>query len=309
MIWLSRLTSGLSKSSSNLAEGIGDIFTKKKLDAEALEALEDILVMADMGARTAAAIVEEMAEGRVNKDISEEAIKALLAERVAARLAPHAKPLDISAHAPCIIMMVGVNGNGKTTTIGKLAHHYTAQGKKVMLAAADTFRAAAVEQLQAWAARVGVPCSVGAEGADPASVAYKAVEAALAENVDVLLIDTAGRLHTKTQLMDELAKMIRTVQKLVPDAPHHVIQVLDATTGQNALAQAKAFQEVAGVTGLVVSKLDGTAKAGVVVALAEQLGLPIHLIGVGEAIDDLQPFDAPSFAAALVGYKGEAHAG
>ena len=301
MSWLSRLTSGLSKSSSNIAGGISDIFTKKKLDAEALEELEDVLVMADMGAKTAVEIVEEMAEGRVDKDISEEEIKALLAERVSARLQPHAKPMDVSASAPCVVMMVGVNGNGKTTTIGKLAHYYAGQGKKVMLAAADTFRAAAVGQLQVWAERVGVPCITGEEGADPASVAYKAVEAALAEKVDVLFIDTAGRLHTKTQLMDELAKIIRTTQKLLPDAPHHVIQVLDATTGQNALAQAKSFQEVAGVTGLVVSKLDGTAKAGVVVALAEEVGIPIHLIGVGEGIEDLQPFDADAFARALTG--------
>ena len=301
MNWLTKLTTGLKKTSSQLGEGITSVFTSRMLDAATLEALEEVLIMADMGAKPAAEIIAKLAENRVNKDCDDAELRSTLAQIIMARLQSFALPLDVSAPAPCIVVMVGVNGNGKTTTIGKLAHRYTQEGKRVMLVAADTFRAAAVGQLQEWAVRAGVPCIAGAEGADPASVVYQGLEAAIKERADIVLIDTAGRLHTKTHLMEELSKIIKTIKKLIPDAPHHVLQVLDATTGQNAIAQAKAFKEVAGVTGVIVSKLDGTAKAGVVVALCAEIGLPIHLIGVGEGSEDLQAFDAASFAQALVG--------
>ena len=225
----------------------------------------------------------------------------VLATAIAKRLEPYAQPLDVASHTPQVVLVVGVNGNGKTTTIGKLAHSLTREGKKVMVVAADTFRAAAVEQLEQWSARAGCGFVRGAENGDPAAVAYAGVEKALAEHADVVFIDTAGRLHTKENLMAELSKIRKVIAKLIPDAPHAVIQVLDATTGQNALAQVKAFREVAGVTGLVVTKLDGTAKAGIVVALAEQFKLPIHAIGVGEGAEDLQAFNAADFAQALVG--------
>lgn len=296
MSWFNKLSLGLKKTT----ESIGEVFTKAKLDEASLEEIEEALIMADMGVATASAITAEIGAGRVNKDIDEAELQGLMADAVARRLAPYAKPLAMGA-APCVVLVVGVNGNGKTTTIGKLAHQQMQAGKKVMLVAADTFRAAAVEQLQRWAERAGCGFARGAEGADPASVAYSGLEQALRERAEVIFIDTAGRLHTKKELMDELGKITKVIRKLVPDAPHHVLQVLDATTGQNALAQLAAFKEVAGVTGLVVTKLDGTAKAGVVVALAEQFQLPIHALGVGEGIDDLQPFAADEFARALVG--------
>ncbi len=257
--------------------------------------------MADVGAVMAAEIVAEIAQGRVDKDISENEVKALLASAIARRLAPCTTPLDITSAPPHVIVMVGVNGNGKTTTIGKLAHHYQRLGKRVMLAAADTFRAAAVEQLQQWAARANVPCVTGAANSDPAALAFQATERAVKERVDLLLIDTAGRLQTKAPLMAELEKIRRVIGKALPGAPHQVIQVLDATTGQNALTQVEAFRETAGVTGLIITKLDGTAKAGIVLALTARFGLPIHAIGVGEALEDLQAFDAGEFARALVG--------
>lgn len=300
MSWFKRLSEGLRKTS----DSIGSVFTKRKLDAATLEELEETLILADMGAITAADIVSELAQGRVDKDILEEEIKQLLATGVAKRLAPYAVPLKTDDSAPCVVLVVGVNGNGKTTTIGKLAHQLVGEGKKVMLIAADTFRAAAVEQLERWAERAKVSFVRGAENADPAAVAYAGLEKARAENTDIVFIDTAGRLHTKDNLMAELAKITKVIKKLIPDAPHAVLQVLDATTGQNALAQVKAFREVAGVTGLVVTKLDGTAKAGIIVALAEQFKLPIHAIGVGEGAEDLQPFIAEDFARALVGLKG-----
>jgi fused signal recognition particle receptor len=233
--------------------------------------------------------------------MGEDEIKQLLAASISRRLAASAVPLNVTGAAPHIVLVVGVNGNGKTTTIGKLAHQLTGDGKKVMVVAADTFRAAAVEQLQQWAERVGCAFVRGAPNADPASVAYAGVEKAMADGVDVVFVDTAGRLHTKENLMAELSKITKVITKLIPDAPHAVVQVLDATTGQNALAQVKAFREVAGVTGLVVTKLDGTAKAGIIVALADQFKLPIHAIGVGEGAEDLQPFQADDFARALVG--------
>jgi fused signal recognition particle receptor len=320
MSWFKKLTDGLRKTSVSFTE----VFTKRKLDAQTLEEMEETLILADMGAATAASIIAELAEGRVDKDISEEEIKQVLAGAIARRLAPYAVPLVIPAQAgisgntgkpadvaldpglrrddvPHVILVVGVNGNGKTTTIGKLAHQLTREGKKVMVVAADTFRAAAVEQLEEWSRRAGCSFVRGAENADPASVAYAGVERAIAEGVDLVFIDTAGRLHTKENLMAELSKIRKVIAKLIPDAPHAVVQVLDATTGQNALAQVKAFREVAGVTGLVVTKLDGTAKAGIIVALAEQFTLPIHAIGVGEGAEDLQAFVAEDFARALVG--------
>ncbi|MFN8971771.1 MAG: signal recognition particle-docking protein FtsY, partial [Alphaproteobacteria bacterium] len=297
----SKISFGLKKSSSRLSTGIAEIFTKKKLDASALESLEDLLIMADVGAVMAAEIVAEIAQGRVDKDISENEVKALLAAAIARRLAPYATSLDVTSATPHVIVMVGVNGNGKTTTIGKLAHHYQRQGKRVMLAAADTFRAAAVEQLQQWAERANVPCVTGAANSDPAALAFQATERAVKERVDLLLIDTAGRLQTKAPLMAELEKIRRVIGKALPGAPHQVIQVLDATTGQNALTQVEAFRETAGVTGLIITKLDGTAKAGIVLALTARFGLPIQAIGVGEGIDDLQAFDAQEFARALVG--------
>lgn len=301
MTLFSKISLGLKKSSSRLSTGIAEIFTKKKLDASALESLEELLIMADVGAVMAAEIVAEIAQGRVDKDISESEVKALLAAAIARRLAPFATPLDITSATPHVIVMVGVNGNGKTTTIGKLAHHYQRQGKRVMLAAADTFRAAAVEQLQQWAERANVPCVTGAANSDPAALAFQATERAVKEVVDLLLIDTAGRLQTKAPLMAELEKIRRVIGKALPGAPHQVIQVLDATTGQNALTQVEAFRETAGVTGLIITKLDGTAKAGIVLALTARFGLPIHAIGVGEAVEDLQAFDAREFARALVG--------
>jgi fused signal recognition particle receptor len=297
MSWFKKLSEGLRKTS----QSIGEVFTKRKLDAATLEEFEETLILADMGATTAAAVVAELAAGRVDKDIAEDEIKQVLASAIAKRLERYAQPLDTASHAPQVVLVVGVNGNGKTTTIGKLAHSLTHAGKKVLVVAADTFRAAAVEQLEQWSKRAGCGFVRGAENADPAAVAYAGVEKALAEKVDVVFIDTAGRLHTKENLMAELSKIRKVIAKLIPDAPHAVIQVLDATTGQNALAQVKAFREVAGVTGLVVTKLDGTAKAGIVVALAEQFQLPIHAIGVGEGAEDLQAFNAADFAQALVG--------
>ena len=297
MSWFKKLSDGLKKTT----DSIGDVFTKKKLDQATLDELEELLILADMGGATAAAIVTELAEGRVDKDIDAAEIKRLLAASIAKRLAPYASPLVTTNASPCVVLVVGVNGNGKTTTIGKLAYSLGAQGQKVMMVAADTFRAAAVEQLQKWSERAKCAFVRGAENADPAAVAYAGLEQAIAQKADVVFIDTAGRLHTKTDLMAELSKITKVIRKLVPDAPHAVIQVLDATTGQNALAQVKAFKDVAGVTGLVVTKLDGTAKAGIVVALAEQFKLPIHAIGVGEGAEDLQAFAAEDFAQALVG--------
>lgn len=298
MNWFKKLSEGLRKTT----ESIGAVLTKSRLDAAVLESLEEQLILADMGAGVAASIVAEIAQGRVDRDITTEEIKTLLAAAIARRLAPYALPLAVEHASTChVVLVVGVNGNGKTTTIGKLAHRLTAEGKKVVMVAADTFRAAAVEQLERWAERAGCGFVRGAENADPASVAYQGVERAIAEGADVVFIDTAGRLHTKENLMAELAKITKVIRKLVPDAPHAVLQVLDATTGQNALAQVKAFREVAGVTGLVITKLDGTAKAGIVLALAEQFKLPIHAIGVGEGAEDLQPFVADDFARALVG--------
>lgn len=302
MSWLGRLKAGLSKTSSNISGGISDIFTKRRLDDEMLEELEELLIQADIGAATAMQIVEEFGEGRFDKEVDPEEVKQALASSVASLLEPVATDLEIDVSArPHVVLVVGVNGNGKTTTIGKVANLLKGNGYSVMLTAADTFRAAAVEQLQVWGERVGCDIITGAPEADPASVAYKGLEAAKDKGVDVLLVDTAGRLHNKSNLMEELKKIVRVLQKIDPDAPHSVIQVLDGTTGQNALQQVQAFKELVDVSGLVVTKLDGTARAGVVVALAKQFGLPIHAIGLGEGIDDLKPFTAQEFAENLVG--------
>lgn len=299
--WLSRLKEGLSKTAQNLTSGITQLVTHRKLDDAALEELEEMLIAADMGPVTASRITEKLRESRYESDISEEEIKSILAGHIAEILAPVAQKLEVGEHRPHVVLVVGVNGNGKTTTVAKLANYYQAQGKKVMLAAADTFRAAATEQLNVWAGRLGCEIVTGKTEADPASVAYEAVEKAQNEGVDVLLVDTAGRLHNKANLMAELEKIIRVIRKRDETAPHTVLQVLDGTTGQNAIAQLEAFKSIVPVSALVVTKLDGTAKAGVVVQIAEKFKLPILAIGVGEGIEDLQPFEPNMFARSLVG--------
>ena len=301
MTFLSRLKSGLSKSSSKLSGGIAGIFNKKKLDATSVEELEELLIEADMGATAAAELTAALAKQRFEKDIAPDEVRQFLADEIAAILKPCAMPLVLDAqHKPTLIMMVGVNGNGKTTTAGKLAAQYKAQGLKVMMCAADTFRAAAVEQLQVWGTRSGIPVITGAFQSDPASVAFKAYEQARSEHADVLLIDTAGRLQNKSNLMAELQKIASVLKKIDTSAPHHVIQVLDATTGQNALTQVQAFKEMVQVTGLIITKLDGTAKGGIVIPLSKQSKLPVHYIGVGEGIEDLNLFDAIDFSRNLL---------
>lgn len=300
--WFGRLKSGLRKSSSKLTGGIAAIFKSRKLDAAALEELEDLLITADLGVATAALLTANLARDRFDKDVGDDEVRTALAANIAELLSPVARPLVIDrGHQPHVVMFVGVNGSGKTTTIGKMAQHYRAQGLTVMLAAADTFRAAAIEQLQIWGQRVGVPVVARAHGADSAAVAYEALARAQAENIDLLLIDTAGRLQNKTELMDELAKVVRVLGKQNPEAPHDRILVLDGTVGQNAHSQVQAFSELTDITGLVVTKLDGSARGGVVVSLTERFGLPIHAIGVGEAVADLDAFAADDFARNLMG--------
>ncbi len=304
MSWFQRIKEGLRKSSSRLASGITDIFTKRKLDAAALEELEDLLVMADLGPTTAAKLAAAIAKERFDKEIEPDEIRAALADEVALILEPVAKPLAVDSGAkPHIVLVAGVNGSGKTTTIGKLAKQLKTEGKSVMLAAGDTFRAAAIEQLKIWGDRTGTPVVAKEQGADAAGLAFDAIERARRDGIDVLLIDTAGRLHNKSGLMEELKKVIRVIRKLDETAPHDVLLVLDATTGQNAIAQVETFKEMVNVTGLVVTKLDGTAKGGVLVALAERFGLPVHAIGVGEQVDDLRPFAARDFARGLMGLE------
>jgi fused signal recognition particle receptor len=296
-----RLKSGLTRSASKLGEGIANI-GRRKLDAATLESLEDLLIESDLGLETSAKIVEALRRTRHDVELSADEIKTLLAAQVTKVLSPVATPLDIDpAKKPFVLLVVGVNGSGKTTTIGKLAARYSREGRKVVLAAADTFRAAAIEQLGKWGERAGTTVVAHEQGADPAGVAFEAIETARAENADILLIDTAGRLQNKTALMDELEKILRVIRKLDPSAPHACLLVLDATVGQNALSQAEAFAKTAGITGLVMTKLDGTAKGGILVALAAKFALPIHFIGVGEGIDDLSPFEPAEFARALVG--------
>lgn len=305
--WFQRLRQGLSRSSSALSDSITGVFRKRKLDDAALEELEDILIQADLGIETAMAITERLAAGRYDKEISGEEVKAVLAEEVEKVLAPVALPLDLdTGHKPHVVLMVGVNGTGKTTTIGKLASKLKREGKTVMMAAGDTFRAAAVEQLKIWGERTGSAVVARDTGADAAGLAFDAMKQAVAEDVDVLLIDTAGRLQNKTELMAELEKVVRVIKKQNPDAPHTVLLTLDATTGQNAVQQVEIFGKVAGVTGLVMTKLDGTARGGILVAIAAKYSLPVHFIGVGEGIDDLEPFSASEFANAIVGQEDKA---
>jgi len=271
------------------------------LDDEMLESLEELLIASDMGVDTALKVAASVAEGRFGRRLTAAEIKGLLAGEIAAILEPVARPMPLRAKRPQVVLVVGVNGSGKTTTIGKLASQFRAAGKRVVIAAGDTFRAAAVEQLQIWGDRAGVPVMTAAQGSDPASLAYDAMLRAEAEGADLLMIDTAGRLQNREDLMAELAKIVRVIRKRDPEAPHNTLLVLDATTGQNALSQVEIFRRIADVTGLVMTKLDGTAKGGVLVALADRFGLPIHAIGVGEAIDDLAPFDPDDFARALTG--------
>ncbi|WP_199261502.1 signal recognition particle-docking protein FtsY [Paracoccus binzhouensis] len=274
---------------------------RRELDDEMLEELEEMLIQADMGVETALRVTANIAEGRMGRRISATELKELLAAEIARIMAPVARPLPIYPKRPQVVLVVGVNGSGKTTTIGKLASQFKAAGKNVVIAAGDTFRAAAVEQLQVWGSRAGVPVMTAPEGSDPASLAFDAMTRAEAEGADLLMIDTAGRLQNRQDLMEELAKIVRVIRKKDPSAPHNTLLVLDATTGQNALSQVEIFQKLADVSGLVMTKLDGTARGGVLVALADRFGLPIHAIGVGEQIDDLDAFDANDFARALVG--------
>lgn len=302
--FLARLKAGLSRTAGSLSQNITGLFTKRKLDAAALEELEELLITADLGPAVAAKVSGRLAENRFDKEVDDTEIRQALADVVRETLDPVEQPLNIDpANRPHVILVVGVNGTGKTTTIGKMAAHLEAAGKRVMLAAADTFRAAAIEQLEVWGQRAGATVVRRDVGADPAAVAYEALERARAENIDVLMIDTAGRLQNKADLMAELAKVVRVIGKQDENAPHDVLLVLDATTGQNALRQVEVFTEVANVTGLAMTKLDGTARGGVLVAVAEKFGLPVHFIGVGESQDDLQPFEAKSFARALSGLE------
>jgi fused signal recognition particle receptor len=278
-----------------------DAGPRRALDDDMLESLEELLIASDMGVDTALRVTANLAEGRYGKIMSAADIKALLAEEIARVMEPVARPLPLYPKKPQVVLVVGVNGSGKTTTIGKLASQFKAAGKSVVIAAGDTFRAAAVEQLQVWGDRAGVPVLTAPEGSDPAALAFDAMGRAEAQGADLLMIDTAGRLQNRADLMEELSKIVRVIRKKDPDAPHNTLLVLDATTGQNALSQVKTFQAMADVSGLVMTKLDGTAKGGVLVALADKFGLPIHAIGVGEQIDDLQPFDPEDFANALVG--------
>ncbi|RFB79116.1 signal recognition particle-docking protein FtsY [Methylovirgula sp. 4M-Z18] len=300
--WLQRLRAGLSRSSSAISQGISDIFTKRKLDATTLEDLEDVLIQADLGVATASRITGLIGKNRYDKQIDPQEVKSLLADEVQRTLEPVAKPFVIdTAKKPFVILVVGVNGAGKTTTIGKLSAKFRAEGRKVQLAAGDTFRAAAIEQLHMWGERTGAAVTMRPQGSDAASLAFEAVSEARANDADVVIMDTAGRLQNRAELMAELEKIIRVMKKVDPQAPHAVLLVLDATVGQNALNQVEIFGKVAGVTGLVMTKLDGTARGGILVAIADKFKLPIHFIGVGETADDLEPFEARDFAQAIAG--------
>ena len=303
--WLQRLKKGLGRSSAKLGEGITGIFTRRRLDDETLEELEELLIQADMGMAIADEVTGRLRKTRFGQEVSPEEVRAALAEVIVELIEPIAKPLKIDPGLkPHVILVVGVNGSGKTTTIGKLAKQYRDAGLAVHLAAGDTFRAAAVEQLKIWADRTGCPITTRPTGADAAGLALDALSDAKAAGADVLLIDTAGRLQNRTDLMAELQKVVRVLKKGDPKAPHSVLLVLDATVGQNAHAQAEIFRELVGVTGIVMTKLDGTARGGVLVSLAERYGIPVHAIGVGETAEDLRPFEATSFARSLVGLEG-----
>jgi len=297
--WLKRLGGGLKRTSSALGDAIADL-AKTELDDARLEELEAELIRADLGPETAARVSAMMATNRFRMDASPEEVKVVLAKEIEKVLAPVAIPLEITTK-PFIILVAGVNGSGKTTTIGKLAAKFRSQGKSVMLVAGDTFRAAAIDQLKIWATRTGASIKASTPGADAASLAFDAIAIAKAEGIDVVLVDTAGRLQNRTELMDELGKMLRVIRKVDPAAPHAVLLVLDATVGQNALSQVEIFGKIAGITGLVMTKLDGTARGGILVAIAARFALPVHYIGVGEGIDDLAPFTARDFSRAVVG--------
>ena len=300
--WRDRMFGGFKKTSSKLTDNLAGLVTKSKLDADTLDAIEEALIVSDLGPATAAQIRDTLASSRFDKGIDLAGIRQVVADELTEILAPVAKPLEIEAFPrPQVILVIGVNGSGKTTTIAKLAHLFVEQDYGVLLAAGDTFRAAAIGQLKVWADRVGVPIITGPEGGDSASIVFDAVKKATAEGIDVLIVDTAGRLQNKSELMDELAKIRRVLGRLNPAAPHDVVLVLDATTGQNALSQIEVFKEVAGVTGLVMTKLDGSARGGILVAAAKQFGLPIHAIGVGESMEDLRPFDPRDLATAIAG--------
>jgi len=300
--WWRRLKEGLARSSSTISRGIVEVFTKRKLDGAMLDELEDILIQADLGVATALRIREAVGKGRYDKQIEPDEVKAILASEVEKVLLPVAKPLVVDpAQKPFVILVVGLNGSDKTTTIGKLAGQFAGEGKRVMLAAGDTFRAAAIQQLEIWGERIGAKVVSRPQGADAAGLAFDAITQAQAEGVDVLMMDTAGRLQNRKELMAELEKVVRVMKKVDAGAPHAVLLVLDATVGQNAMSQVEIFGKVAGVTGLVMTKLDGTARGGILVAIAEKFALPVHFIGVGEGRDDLEPFEARDFAHAIAG--------
>jgi fused signal recognition particle receptor len=300
--FFSRLKQGLSRSTQKLGGGLSGLFTRRKLDDAALEELEDLLITADLGPAVAERVIESFRASRFGAEVTDEEIRTTLADEIARILEPVAKPFEPDpTHRPHVVLVVGVNGVGKTTTIGKMARFFTEQGRKVMLVAGDTFRAAAVEQLQVWGQRTGCPVMAGPPGADAAGLAFEGLQRATAEGADLLFVDTAGRLHNKSALMEELAKIIRVMRKFDETAPHSVLLVLDATTGQNAVEQVRVFRELVNVTGLVVTKLDGSARGGIVVALADTFGLPVHAVGVGEQAEDLRPFEAVDYARGLVG--------
>jgi fused signal recognition particle receptor len=301
--WWQRLSGGLKRTSASIGGAVADLVVKRRLDQEMLDEIEEVLIRADLGLDTAVKIAAAVGEGRYDKSITSDEVKAVVAAEVEKVLAPVAKPLNVDAEKPFVVLVVGVNGSGKTTTIGKLAAKLHAEGRSVMLAAGDTFRAAAIDQLNIWGGRSGATVIARAPGSDAAGLAFDALTQARVEEVDVLLVDTAGRLQNKAVLMDELEKIVRVMKKVDPAVPHAVLLVLDATVGQNALSQVEVFRDIAGVTGLVMTKLDGTARGGILVAIAAKFGLPVHFIGVGESIDDLAPFSARDFARAVAGVE------
>ena len=301
--WWQRLSGGLKRTSASIGGAVTDLVAKRRLDQAMLDEIEEVLIRADLGVESAARIAAAVGEGRYDKSITADEVKAVVAAEVEKVLTPVVKPLLIGAGKPFVVLVVGVNGSGKTTTIGKLAAKFRAEGRSVMLAAGDTFRAAAIDQLNIWGGRSGASVIARAPGADAAGLVFDALTQARGEEVDVLLVDTAGRLQNKAVLMDELQKIVRVMKKVDPAVPHAVLLVLDATVGQNALSQVEVFRDIAGVTGLVMTKLDGTARGGILVAIAAKYGLPVHFIGVGESIDDLAPFSAKDFARAIAGIE------
>ena len=301
--WWQRLSGGLKRTSASIGNAVADLVVKRKLDQAMLDEIEEVLIRADLGLDSAARIAAAVGEGRYDKSITPDEVKAVVASEVERVLIPVAKPLALDGAKPFVVLVIGVNGSGKTTTIGKLAAKFQAEGRSVMLAAGDTFRAAAIDQLSIWGGRSGAAVIARPPGADPAGLAFDALTEARGEGIDVLLVDTAGRLQNKAALMDELQKIVRVMKKVDATAPHAVLLVLDATVGQNALSQVDVFRSVAGVTGLVMTKLDGTARGGILVAIAAKYGLPVHFIGVGEGVDDLAPFSAKDFARAIAGME------